>query len=1092
MPFNETSRPDMRPLLPGDEEQINSQFTKKHAALQSSALNRRSVGPVGVPLRSTSSRNVPELLDSDVPMHRALTNADNFISMYNADGSSGEMTSNSYADSNNHSGELGAGEDDQLSLGSDDNVSHPIEMAHGMQFDPTLKKHREEWADKGAAKIVRDVTNPKTGQTTREVIRKGIKDFKFGDTLGDGSYSTVMVATSKENGKKYAVKILSKEYLIRQKKVKYVNIEKNALQRLNNSRGIIKLYFTFQDESSLYFLLEYAPNGDFLSVMKKFGSLSEECACYYSAQIIDAINFLHIKGIIHRDIKPENILLDKEMKVKLTDFGTAKILEPKQQSHGSGSSYDLLTRSKSFVGTAEYVSPELLNDNWVDYRCDIWAFGCILFQMIAGKPPFKATNEYLTFQKVMKVQYAFTAGFPLVIRDLVKRTLVKQPDQRLTIPQIERHHFFKDKNFKDGSVWEEPAPEIQPYRMTAKSMQPVPALSTNHHPLKRPWNVRPNSSKISVNTNTDNASSTPSGSNATSPLAATPGNHSQSKPSSPVIVQKKVMDEKTAQILDNAKRAVDSRKGSSHRKYSASASALAPTGKKNYGPPETPSSVSSASLAPSVPHVRSKSSATTKNTGSYGSPMISPSNNSSSNTVDSARRSSESPLLSPVTAAQPWSRPVGDESSSVDPHDTAWDYHLTNPDEHVLEAGELNFAILDNSSLERRVHKSRGSLTESQRHGPSRATLLSQVARGGGGVTGLRSDSDAPLLEPDFYKKCHISKDDLAPEYRLPGGDPSLSPPEERERSPNLSEDNPNSPISGKFKRFFYHGGKQESGNDVIDIGSYHRRMLVVTSFGRALVFARKKRNISNSSTNYDLCYDINICQSGIKLREVNVPSITGKSGNFVIQTPFDSFLFRTTKTSSENWLLTLHESIRVNHERLVSNSRKEDGRHKSSSVDAMKAAKLATPTVVKERETHYTPKSSKPLSPQLNSHPKTPKTPRSSFYSLGSGGSSGSLTGSVPSGRSGKNERMFDSFVNSKEKHGKKRASPVPISSKLVNGLPFHNYSTPVGLGIPSHSQSSISSVTPAAAAKTVKKTINPGNSRLLARSEQTFRRKH
>ncbi|CAI4038341.1 hypothetical protein SMKI_04G6850 [Saccharomyces mikatae IFO 1815] len=353
-------------------------------------------------------------------------------------------------------------------------------MQHEMGLDPSMRRRREEWAERGAAKIIKDVVDPTTGELTKHVVKMGIKDFKFGEQLGDGSYSSVVLATARESGKKYAVKVLSKEYLIRQKKVKYVTVEKLALQKLNGTKGIIRLFFTFQDEASLYFLLEYAPHGDFLGLIKKYGSLNEICARYYASQIIDAVDSLHSIGIIHRDIKPENILLDKDMKVKLTDFGTAKIL-PEQPSNAADGKpcFDLYAKSKSFVGTAEYVSPELLNDSYTDSRCDIWAFGCILYQMLAGKPPFKAANEYLTFQKVMKIQYAFTAGFPQIVKDLVKKLLVRDPNDRLAIEQIKAHVFFDKINFEDGSVWDGDPPEIQSYKISAEAMKPPPKVSEN-------------------------------------------------------------------------------------------------------------------------------------------------------------------------------------------------------------------------------------------------------------------------------------------------------------------------------------------------------------------------------------------------------------------------------------------------------------------------------------------------------------------------------------------------------------------------------------------------------------------------------------
>jgi 3-phosphoinositide dependent protein kinase-1 len=87
------------------------------------------------------------------------------------------------------------------------------------------------------------------------------------------------------------------------------------------------------------------------------GSLSLECSRYYTAQIVDAIEYMHSKDVIHRDLKPENVLLDSEFRIKLTDFGTGKIVEP-----GS------IEKPKTFVGTAQYVSPELLEANETSKR----------------------------------------------------------------------------------------------------------------------------------------------------------------------------------------------------------------------------------------------------------------------------------------------------------------------------------------------------------------------------------------------------------------------------------------------------------------------------------------------------------------------------------------------------------------------------------------------------------------------------------------------------------------------------------------------------------------------------------------------------
>ncbi|KAI5292626.1 pkb-activating kinase-like protein, partial [Ascosphaera acerosa] len=119
-------------------------------------------------------------------------------------------------------------------------------------------------------------------------------------------------------------------------------------------------------------------------------------------------------------------------------------------------------RASSFVGTAEYVSPELLLDKNACKASDLWAFGCIIYQLIAGRPPFKAANEYLTFQKIINLEYEFPAAFPPVARDLVERLLVIDPMQRPSIDQLKAHEFFRGVVW-GRSLWKQKAPTLRPY-----------------------------------------------------------------------------------------------------------------------------------------------------------------------------------------------------------------------------------------------------------------------------------------------------------------------------------------------------------------------------------------------------------------------------------------------------------------------------------------------------------------------------------------------------------------------------------------------------------------------------------------------------
>lgn len=350
----------------------------------------------------------------------------------------------------------------------------PMALPNNNNFGTDLPQpgNSEEWQEKGAAVGIRREVDAQ-GKTVLRSVKKGVRDFSFGKILGEGSYSTVYLATDRQSLKEYAIKVLEKKHIIKEKKIKYVNIEKNTLNRLTEHPGIVRLYYTFQDETSLYYVLDLCNGGELLGVLKRTHTFDEECTRFYGAQILDAIEYMHSRGVIHRDLKPENVLLDDNMHVKITDFGTAKLLPdprdprppPENAPPAEGSS-----RAASFVGTAEYVSPELLTEKTAGKASDIWAFGCIVYQLLAGRPPFKGGTEYLTFQKIVGLEYDFPSGFPPAARDLVERCLVLDPGRRLTIEHIKNHEFFDGHSFGKG-LWRMKAPRLRPHIPPAQEPQ---------------------------------------------------------------------------------------------------------------------------------------------------------------------------------------------------------------------------------------------------------------------------------------------------------------------------------------------------------------------------------------------------------------------------------------------------------------------------------------------------------------------------------------------------------------------------------------------------------------------------------------------
>lgn len=272
-----------------------------------------------------------------------------------------------------------------------------------------------------------------------------IQDFELGKIYGVGSYSKVVRARKKDSGTIYALKIMDKKFITKENKTAYVKLERIVLDQLDHP-GVVRLFFTFQDTYSLYMALESCEGGELFDQITRKGRLSEDEARFYAAEVVDALEYIHSMGLIHRDIKPENLLLTADGHIKIADFGSVKPMQDSRITVLPNAASD--DKACTFVGTAAYVPPEVLNSSPATFGNDLWALGCTLFQMLSGTSPFKDASEWLIFQRIIARDIRFPNYFSAEARDIIDRLLDIDPGRRPGAgsdgySSLKKHPFFE-------------------------------------------------------------------------------------------------------------------------------------------------------------------------------------------------------------------------------------------------------------------------------------------------------------------------------------------------------------------------------------------------------------------------------------------------------------------------------------------------------------------------------------------------------------------------------------------------------------------------------------------------------------------------
>lgn len=297
----------------------------------------------------------------------------------------------------------------------------------------------------------------------------GLKHFKPIKPLGSGDTGSVHLVELCGTGQHFAMKAMDKNIMLNRNKVHRACAEREILDMLDHP-FLPALYASFQTKTHICLITDYYPGGELFMLLDRQPTkvLKEDAARFYVAEVVVALEYLHCQGIIYRDLKPENVLLQSGGHVSLTDFDLScltsckpqllvpVINEKKKNQKGQQNPIFMaepMRASNSFVGTEEYIAPEIITGAGHTSAVDWWALGILLYEMLYGYTPFRGKTRQKTFSNILHKDLKFPGSIQasLQAKQLMYRLLHRDPKNRLGsregANEIKQHPFFRGVNW---------------------------------------------------------------------------------------------------------------------------------------------------------------------------------------------------------------------------------------------------------------------------------------------------------------------------------------------------------------------------------------------------------------------------------------------------------------------------------------------------------------------------------------------------------------------------------------------------------------------------------------------------------------------